>query len=79
LILVLDQFSRNLPFIFAFTGANCLSMAGAFLGISLSTFRRARTLTSTGQWKLLSVVVLRRNVYKDTTGRTSRLLTRTGH
>jgi hypothetical protein len=70
LIDVLDQSQRNLPFIFAFVGAIWLGIAGAFLGISLSTYRHVRTLACSQKWKQLGATVLRRTLYKGTTNLT---------
>ncbi|WP_284991760.1 hypothetical protein [Arthrobacter sp. efr-133-TYG-120] len=70
LIVGLDQFQRNRPFIFAFAGAIWLGIAGAFLGNSLSTYRHVRALACSQKWKQLGATVLRRTVYKNTTNLT---------
>ncbi|WP_150117159.1 hypothetical protein [Arthrobacter sp. ERGS1:01] len=67
LIVGLDRFQRNLPYIFAFTDALWLSMAGAFLWLSVSSYRNLRTLTGRGQWRQLAPSVLQRTVVKSTT------------
>ncbi|MDQ0276602.1 hypothetical protein QO003_000905 [Arthrobacter silviterrae] len=67
LIVGLDSFQRNLPYIFAFTDAIWLSMAGAFLWLTTSTYRSAQTLTSTEQWRQLTPTIRQRTMYKSTT------------
>jgi len=58
LVVGLDRFQRNLPYIFAFIDAIWLSMAGAFLGLSVTIYRSLRTLTGSEQWRQLTPSVL---------------------
>lgn len=67
LIVGLDQSQRNVPFVLAIMGSIWLGACGVIVGLGVSTYRHARSLTGTAQWKRLSTTVLRRNVYKNTT------------
>ncbi len=67
LIVGLDQSQRNVPYVLAFMGSIWLGISGVIIGLGVSTYRQARILTATAQWKRLSATVLRRYVYKNTT------------
>lgn len=66
LIIGLDSFQRNLPYIFAFMDAIWLSIAGVFLWLSVSTYRNARTLTGKEQWRQLTPSVRQRTMFRST-------------
>lgn len=67
LIVGLDQSQRNMPYFFAIMGVIGLGVCGAIMGLGVSTYRHARTMAGTAQWKRVSVTVLWRHMYKNVT------------